>query len=291
MDSLLSGLHSSCDSKRYPQFLIIGVQKAGTTTLFDMLNQIPGFCGSSDKETGFFTKDIFYNQGDEWYSKQFQNCNHDAIKFEATPAYIYHPDAAKRIFSYNKYMKFIVVLREPAARCYSAWNMFRRFNESSANQIYEQFTQYSNPSEGGAISNLLFTKHFPSFRQAVADDIERYLSQSCDIEPSFVRRGIYFDQIKNYLQYFHLEDFLFLEQRELNVPTEVFQKISNFLNVAINESSVNNPISSNVGDYLGESGEVEETFLLLRNFYRSYNEKLFNQIGIRYDWNESSHVK
>lgn len=272
-------------------FLILGVQKAGTTTLFDMLNQIPGFCGSSDKETGFFTKDIFYNQGNEWYSKQFENCSHSAIKFEATPAYIYNPDAAKRIFLYNKCMKFIVVFREPAARCYSAWNMFRRFNESSANQIFEQFTQHSNFSHRGAISNLLFTKHFPSFKQAVADDIERYLSQSSDIEPSFVRRGIYFDQIENYLQYFRLEDFLFLEQRELNVPAVVFQKISNFLDVEIDDSSVNNPISSNVGDYLGESGEVEETFLLLRNFYRAHNEKLFNQIGIRYDWNESGYLK
>lgn len=291
MTSVLSNLRHFISYGRYPQLLIIGVQKAGTTTLFDMLNCCSNFCGSYDKETGFFIKDVFYKQGHEWYLKQFEQCRRDAIKFEGTPAYIYHPDAAKRIFLFNKHMKFIVVLREPATRCYSAWNMFRRFNESSPNQIFEQFTQYANPSDKDAIRNLLFTEHFPSFKQAVEDDIERYLSRSGDIEPSFVRRGIYFEQIANYLQYFSLDDFLFLEQRELNLPVALFQKISDFLNVAIDVGSVNNPILSNVGDYLDISADNEETFLLLRDFYRPHNETLFSQIGIRYDWNESAWVK
>jgi hypothetical protein len=277
---------NKCESN--PFLLILGIQKAGTTTLFDMLNRIPGFCGSNEKETGFFIKDKFYNQGPEWYLRQFPKCSRADIKFEAKPAYIYYPNAPKRIYSFNKHMKFIVVLREPAARCYSAWNMFRRFNESSPNRIFEQFTQHSNPSSKDAISNLLFTEHFPSFKQAVEEDINRYLSRSIDIEPSFVRRGIYFEQIANYLKYFSLDDFLFLEQRELNLPVALLQKISNFLNVAIDVSSFNNPISRNVGDYLDMGAENEETLLLLRDFYKPHNEALFSQIGIRYDWNESA---
>lgn len=269
-----------------PQFLIIGVQKAGTTTLFDMLSQIPGFCGSSDKETGFFIKDVFYKQGNEWYLKQFEQCGLDSIKFEATPAYIYHPDALKRIYQFNSDMKFIVVLREPVARCYSAWNMFRRFHEGMADQIYTQFTQYANPPEREAIRNLLFAENFPSFKQAVMDDIERFTSKSTDIEPSFVRRGIYFEQIANYLQYFSLSNFLFLEQRELNYPANVLQKVSEFLSMGIDLSLVSNPVISNVGDYLNCDTETEETFLLLRDFYNTHNEKLFSQIGINYDWNE-----
>ena len=269
-----------------PQFLIIGVQKAGTTTLFDMLSQIPGFCGSSDKETGFFIKDVFYKQGNEWYLKQFEQCGLDSIKFEATPAYIYHPDALKRIYQFNSDMKFIVVLREPVARCYSAWNMFRRFHEGMADQIYTQFTQYANPPEREAIRNLLFAENFPSFKQAVMDDIERFTSKSTDIEPSFVRRGIYFEQIANYLQHFSLSNFLFLEQRELNYPANVLQKVSEFLSMGIDLSLVSNPVISNVGDYLNCDTETEETFLLLRDFYNTHNEKLFSQIGINYDWNE-----
>lgn len=291
MTSFLSKLRHSFEKGRYPQFLIIGAQKAGTTTLFDLLNGCPNFCGSSDKEPGFFAKDVFYKQGKEWYVKQFERCSRDTIKFEATPVYLYHPDAPKRIYSFNSHMKFIVVLREPATRCYSAWNMYRRFNESSPNQIYEKYVQHSNPSTKAAITNLLFTKNFPSFKQAVEDDIERYLSRSVDTEPSFVRRGIYFEQIANYLHYFSLDDFLFLEQRELNAPVALLQKISDFLNVTINASPVDNPMSSNVGDYVGERAEIEETLLLLRKFYKPHNDKLFSQIGIHYDWNESVWVK
>ncbi len=288
MASFLSNLFHSFDKSRYSQFLIIGTQKAGTTTLFDMLNCCQNFCGSSDKETGFFTNDLFYKQGKQWYLEQFEQCNRAAIKFEATPFYLYHPDTPKRVFLFNKHMKFIVLLREPAARCYSAWNMYKRFNETSAQHIFDQFIQYSNTSIKDAISNLLFTDHYPSFKQAVEEDIERHLSHSGEIEPSFVRRGIYFEQISNYLQYFNLDNFLFLEQRELNSPVTLIQKISDFLNLTIDIEAVGDSISSNIGDYQGESVEIEETLLLLKDFYRPYNEALFNQIGIHYDWNENA---
>ena len=46
-----------------PQFFIMGGQQAGTTTLYDRLNSSPAFCGASDKEIGFFSKDVFYYQG------------------------------------------------------------------------------------------------------------------------------------------------------------------------------------------------------------------------------------
>ncbi|MDD1605891.1 MAG: sulfotransferase domain-containing protein [Methylococcaceae bacterium] len=286
MANFLSNLFYSFNKDKYPQLLIIGTQKAGTTTLFDMLNCCPNFCGSSDKETGFFTKDVFYNQGNEWYLMQFEQCNSNAIKFEATPEYLYYPDTPKKIYSFNKRMKFIVVLREPAARCYSAWNMFRSFNENSAEHIYNQFTQYANPPLREAISDLLFTEHFPSFKQAVFDDIERYQSKSNDWEPSFVRRGLYCEQIENYLQYFRLSEFLFLEQRELNHPDLVLKKISNFLDIEIDTTAIENPVISNTGAYEAHDESLDETMFMLKSFYKPFNDRLFSQIGIEYDWNE-----
>jgi hypothetical protein len=289
--SFLFDFFNSFDEKKFPTLLIIGVQKAGTTTLFDMLNRIPDFCGSNVKETGFFVKDKLYRQGYRRYLQQFKECRRDAIKFEATPAYIYHPDARKRIHSLNEQMKFIVLLREPADRCYSAWNMFRRFNESGAEAIFSQFIRHANAPEREAIRNLLFAEHYPSFKQAVMDDIERHVAQSNDIEPSFVRRGVYCEQIANYLHYFSLSSFLFLEQRELMFPVSVLQKIAAFLSREIDLRLASDSTSLNVGDYPSVDAEIEETILLLRDFYRPYNETLFGQIGIRYDWNEKARVK
>jgi hypothetical protein len=244
-----------------------------------------------EKELGFFTNDVFYKQGNEWYVKQFERCNRDAIKFEATPEYLYYPDVPKRVHSFSKHMKFIVVLREPAARCYSAWNMFRRFNESGADSIFAQFIQHANPLEREAIRNLLFAEHYLSFRQAVTDDIERYVSQSIELEPSFVRRGIYCEQIANYLHYFSLSSFLFLEHRELSFPVSVLEKISAFCSIEIDSNLMSVPVSLNTGDYPSADAETEETMLLLRNYYRYHNEKLFSQIGVKYDWNEGVGLK
>lgn len=284
--SVLSDFYNLFSKRSVPSFLIIGVQKSGTTTLYDMLNCIPNFCGSKEKETGFFFLDKFYEQGQEWYLEQFRRCSRAAIKFEATPAYIYYPNVPKRIYSFNNRMKFIVVLREPVARCYSAWNMYRRFNKSGADLIFAQFGQHANASEREAMRNLFFAEHYPSFKQAVLDDIERYVSRSIEIEPSFVRRGIYCEQIANYLRYFSLSSFLFLEQRELSFSASVLQKISAFLSIEIELNLVKAPISLNIGDYPIADAETEETMLLLREFYRQHNETLFGQIGIKYDWNE-----
>jgi hypothetical protein len=168
--------------------------------------------------------------------------------------------------------------------------MFRRFHKSGADSIFTQFVQHANPAERSR-RNLLFAEHYPSFKQAVIDDIERYVSRSIDIEPSFVRRGIYWEQIANYLQYFSLASFLFLEQRELSFPVSVLKKISTFLSIEIDSNLMSTRISLNVGDYPRADAETGETMLLLRDFYRHHNEKLFSQIGVKYDWNEGVGLK
>jgi len=286
MTRFFSQLKSVFSPQNLPSFLIIGAQKAGTTTLYDILNSHPSFCGSLDKESAFFTNDVYYEQGKAWYSKQFELCGRNTLKFEATPFYLYHPDTPKRIFEFNPDMKFIVVLREPSSRCYSAWNMFRRFNATSPNEIFDQFVKHSNPEIREATRSLLFTKNYPSFKQAVEDDLDRYLSKSQEIEPAFVRRGIYVEQVLNYLQFFSIKNFLFLEQRELNSYIPLFKKLGDFFQMRLNVDLPINPQLSNPGEYLNENAEAQETLSFLKEFYKPHNDKLFAQIGIQYDWNE-----
>gem|GEM_PF-4792494 len=57
-----------------PGFMIIGAQKAGTTSLHSMLIKHPKLKGGSIKEVHFFDRDKKYAKGLEWYavtSKQF----------------------------------------------------------------------------------------------------------------------------------------------------------------------------------------------------------------------------
>ena len=286
MANLLNDFLSLFAEHKRPKLLIIGAQKSGTTTLFDLLEAAPEFCGADVKEVGFFIHDMFYRKGESWYLRKFKNCGKTTINFEATPEYLYYPDVPRKIYSFDKAIKFIVVMRDPSARCYSAWNMFRNFNKHSPREIYEKFAQYANPPIREAAKSLLFAENFPTFERAVADDIERYKIKSNDLEPSFVRRGIYCEQIENYLQTFSLSDFLFLEQRELSRPSFVLNKIADFLGVEINEALVKGPVLSNSGIYGKNEENIEDVMSMLKEFYRPHNEKLFNKIGIRYDWNE-----
>lgn len=262
--------------------LIIGAQKSGTTTLFDMLSEAACFCPSPKKEVGFFTKDFYYEKGEDWYWQQFQKTEEKIIKLEATPEYMYFPFAPQRISLLSGKKKFIVLLREPVERCYSAWNMFRIFNQSYPREIYDEYTKYANKPQRDAIKSLLFCSPFPSFDRAIREDIDRYDCEIDDLEPSFVRRGIYYDQIKNFLKFFPMSDFLFLEQRDLNSPEQVFDQISNFLD--FNILPISKKFQSNKGQYIETIDSEDETIALLKEFYAPHNERLFNLIGKEYDW-------
>jgi len=284
--SVLSDSSNFPGKNRVPIFLIIGTQKAGSTALHSYLSRHPSIRPATTKEIHFFSSDSLYSKGLDYYHSKFPLTNDGSLFIDASPSYLANNVAYKRIYEYNPEIKMIALLRDPVDRAYSAWNMYRRFNESGASSIFKQFTQHANPPEREAIRNLLFAEHYPSFKQAVMDDIEREVSQSNEIEPSFVRRGVYCQQIANYLQYFSLSSFFFLEQRELNYPASLLRKISIFLSLEMDLSLVHTTISLNIGDYPSFDSETKEMMLLLREFYRPHNEKLFSQIGIKYDWNE-----
>jgi hypothetical protein len=269
-----------------PSFLVIGAQKAGTSSLFMLLDSMQGICGSSEKELSFFLHDSLYAQGIESYLNNFSLCNKNEITFEATPAYIYAPYVPERIYKFNKEMKFIVLLRDPVERCYSAWNMFRRFNSVNPGYIYEKYISIANANEKEAIKDLLFSGKYPSFEDAVEEDIARYEEDCKILEPSFVRRGLYYEQICRYLVYFDLKNFLFIESVELNNYKELLKKIAKFLEIYIPDNQLKRPSLVNPGQYELDDSSLKNTFRDLKMFYFEHNEKLFQLLGYRYSWND-----
>ena len=105
-------------------FAIAGVQKAGTTALFDYLSDEPELSLSHVKETHFFDDDER-----DWARPDYApyHALFDApdgrLRGEATPIYLYWPKVLERICAYNPAMKLIVVLRDPVERAWSHWRM------------------------------------------------------------------------------------------------------------------------------------------------------------------------
>jgi hypothetical protein len=113
-----------------PDFIIIGGQRCGTTSLFNYLTQHPDVFPSCPKEVHYFS--IHYHKGVNWYrshfplvmQKSYVERGHDRrfVAGEATPYYIAHPHAPQRIAETVPEAKLIVLLRNPVDRAYSHYH-------------------------------------------------------------------------------------------------------------------------------------------------------------------------
>ena len=105
-------------------FIVIGVQKAGTTALYDHLADDPAIGLSDVKEAHFFDDETQDWSAPDYcaYHAHFP-ADGPAILGEATPIYIYWPNALARIAAYNPAMRLILMLRDPVERAWSHWRM------------------------------------------------------------------------------------------------------------------------------------------------------------------------
>src|SRR5436309_7295516 len=88
-------------ARMLPGFLIVGAQRCGTTSLFDVLRQHPAVFGARmrRKELHFFDNE--YRRGLGWYQAQFplrasarlaaRGTGVAPVAFEASPYYMFHP--------------------------------------------------------------------------------------------------------------------------------------------------------------------------------------------------------
>jgi hypothetical protein len=127
--------------RRFPNLLIVGAAKSGTSSLCEYLGQHPDIFMSPNKEPEFFAwegkkKEM---QGPrarqalnrvvtemDAYENLFNEASDQKIVGEASTAYLYRPLAPARIRHHIPDAKLIAVLRNPIDRAYSAYVHARR---------------------------------------------------------------------------------------------------------------------------------------------------------------------
>jgi hypothetical protein len=115
-----------------PNFIILGSQKAGTTSLYQVLRRHPEIYMPTKKELNFFFHDAEYGKGEDFYQAYFAP-SPPTVKAvgEASPGYICHPQAPERIHQLIPNAKLIVTVREPIERAYSQyWDNRRSLSET-----------------------------------------------------------------------------------------------------------------------------------------------------------------
>ena len=101
-----------------PDFVIIGTQRGGTTSLHAYLSTHPQVATPATKELHFLTDR--YERGLDWYRGQFPaELPPGVITGEATPYALFHPLAPRRLREVAPTAKLLVLLRNPVDRAYS----------------------------------------------------------------------------------------------------------------------------------------------------------------------------
>lgn len=112
------------------RFLIGGVQKAGTTALSSYLSRHPELCLPTAKEAHIFDAPGFDEQWsaaqiDARHGGDFPDDRDHVMHGDATPITVLHPRLIGRVARYNPAMRWIILLRDPAARALSQYYMER----------------------------------------------------------------------------------------------------------------------------------------------------------------------
>lgn len=119
-EAVLLGRHLRHDRYSHrPDFLIVGVQKAGTTALFEELTALPRVGTPLVKETHYF--DAHRSRQSHWYRNHFWGDDrlHPKLWGEATPAYFDVPELPAQIVHELPDVKIVLTLRDPLARAIS----------------------------------------------------------------------------------------------------------------------------------------------------------------------------
>ncbi|MFT4524993.1 MAG: hypothetical protein ACI85F_001145 [Bacteroidia bacterium] len=188
------------------EFLIIGTQKAGTTSLYNYLSEHPKVFVPEVKEIQFFVDDRFYIQGPDYLNPFFNKAQPDELKGMAYVHMLPFDQCPKRVAEYNPNLKLIVMLRDPIKRAFSAYNF--------------------------AIKNG-WEKRGVSFEKSFELEAERLKGNYTEkYELAYFYNGLYHRHLTNWAKHFNLENMLVLKDSDLRFEREAtLKRVFRFLRV------------------------------------------------------------
>jgi len=204
-----------------PDFLVLGGQRCGSTSLYDMLCGHPDVAPASHKEPHFF--DNNHLRGEEFYRRLFplqlqmrareRRQGRRAVTGEATTYYLAHPAVPARVRALLPDVRLIAILRDPVDRAYSHYQLSVR--EGREPLSFEEALAAEPDRLAGEHERLIAD---PSYR-GVAHRFFSYRS-----------RGRYIDQLERWWAEFPREQLLVLRSEDMfEDPRIVYDQLVTFL--------------------------------------------------------------
>jgi hypothetical protein len=256
-----------------PDFIIIGAQKCGTTTLYNILSDHPNILAATKKEVHFF--DGRFTKGMNWYRGHFplkltrdrlsQSLRQPVLTGEASPLYLFHPLAPERIKIVLPGVKMIVILRNPVDRAYSHYQRERRDGFESLS--FEEALAHEDERMAGEQEKMLT----PGINRSY--NFSHY---------SYKARGLYADQLRLWFSLFPREQFLILRNEDLSAnPEETFERVYQFLGIP--SWFPKKYMRHNTAEY---EMMKPETRAQLIEYFKPHNRELSALLGSEMNWDK-----
>lgn len=189
-----------------PDFIIVGAQKSGTSSLYRYLAQHPQVRESTVKEVHYFDGGIeegtdTHALGERWYRSHFPLASEmtpGVQAYEASPLYMLHPLAAERMARLLPRVKLVAILRDPTDRALSHY--FHNVRKNAARHSKEDLGPgAAMAAEEARLAPVL----------ARGDYGEAFRAYS------YKARGRYLEQLERYWAHFPRENLLVLRAEDL----------------------------------------------------------------------------
>lgn len=206
-----------------PDFLVIGTMRGGSSSLFRYLSVHPDVARPLRKEVEYFTR--HHDRGERWYRQHFPvrararlaaSRGRSLRTFDATPHYLFHPDAPRRAAELLPAAQLVVLLRDPVERAYSHYRHMRELG----------------------FEELDFRAAVAAEDARLAPEVERmqtdpdYFSR-IHHRFSYLSRGRYAEQLERWREHYPRSSMLIIESSDLYVrPSECFSSITRFLGLS-----------------------------------------------------------
>lgn len=255
-----------------PDYIIVGAQKCGTSSLYRYINEHPAVAAAAGKEVHYF--DWHFRRGTNWYRAHFPTVAYRAwfrarsgqplVTGEASPYYLFHPQVPGRVRALLPDVKLIALLRDPVERAWSSYNHQVRAGEES----------------------LSFAEAIDREPERLAGELDRLRSDdtyksTAHRRYSYAARGIYADQLEAWLRVFPREQLLVIRSEDFfEDPRSSVAEVLRFLGLAPWDSTDFRRFNAG-GEYGGMDPAMRAR---LREFFAPHNDRLYRLLGRDFGW-------
>jgi hypothetical protein len=254
-----------------PSFIMIGVQRCGTTSLFRALREHPQVKRATfRKGVNYF--DLNYYRGMRWYQGHFPVAeiarrttarNGGPVAFEASGYYLYHPFALERLARDLPETKLLAMLRDPAERAFSAYK--HEYARGFEHESFERALELEDERLAGEIDRM-------------REDI-RYESLS-HRHHSYRHRGHYAEQLERAFGLFPAEQVHVMDSEAyFDQPEREYRNLLSFLGLYPHEPTGFRQVNAR------PSGPMPlKTRQMLEEYYAPHDERLAKLLGRPLRW-------